>query len=312
MHKKIYIGFFACILLPVSAAASDFLFSLENRIGMISGLSQEYVYENDKEISRLEWEEQGIPFTDLSLCFAWKGLFITGTVSAAVPLQSGVMRNYDYLLSYSNELTNFSKHDVFLERHSRYKIGIGYEFTIKKWQMGFLSGFQYSNRKWTASDGYFQYAAANSPLTGDEPTGKFVGAVITYNQKISFFHIDVSAGYHILDTLFVGLQFNYYPYIWIENIDHHIIRSLEFFDAIPGAMGGMAGLVVKYKPFQSKNVELIAGLNFEKVFHKKGGTAQRTTGAFEESEFKLTNNHYSGYDSEDWYFFMGIKYSLLF
>jgi len=300
--------------LSFTAKAEDFSFTFENYIGIISGLSREYVFEGNKQISRLEWEEKHTPYTYYALKFAWKGLFINGTLSTSIPDKSGYMRNYDYLLPYTNEmiLTNYSEHDVFLERHNSYNIGIGYELKVKNWQLSTSIGFFYFNRKWTASDGYYQYASYGQALTGDEPKRKLVGTVITYDQKNSYFHLDLDTGYNILNKIYLGLKFDFYPYIWIENKDHHILRSTEFYDIIPGSIGGSVGLLLRYKPSSLKGIEIFAGFTFEKLFIKKGTTAQRNTGVNENPSFILSNTHNSAYDSEFWNFFMGFKYTLPF
>jgi len=312
-HIKSIVFVIAGLFSLYPAQAADFSLSLESYTGIISGLAQEYVFEGDKQISRLEWEEKHTPYTNAALKFNWNRFFITGALSAAIPVQSGSMRNHDYLLPYTNELilTNYSEHDVFLERHNSYNIGIGYELNIRNWYTGVTVGFLYFNRKWTASDGYYQYAPYGQPLT-DEPKRKMVGAVITYDQKISYFHLDLAAGYRFFNTLYAGLTFDVYPYIWIENKDHHILRSFEFYDIIPGSIGGSVGLLLAYRPSRLQNWELFAGFTFEKLFLTKGTTAQRTTGVNEESAFKRTSGYNSGFDSEYWRFFMGVKYTALF
>jgi outer membrane protease len=120
---------------------------LEAHTGLFYGLTREYVYNGDKQFSRLEWEEKPAPYIHTALDFAWKRLFIRGTAQTAVPVKSGFMRDYDYLLPGSNALTNFSQHDARLERHNIYDIGIGYGFAVKNWLISPSIGFSYNSRK---------------------------------------------------------------------------------------------------------------------------------------------------------------------
>jgi len=270
------------------------------------------VYNGEKQISRLEWEEKAVPSIHTELGFAWKRFFVCGTVKTAVPLKSGSMRNYDYLLPDSNELTNFSEHDAYLDRHNDYDIGIGYGFAVKNWLISPSIGFLYSNRKWTAMDGYLQYASEGAALQGDEPKRTITGAVITYEQKISFLYAAVAVRYYPFNRMVLGVHFRLFPYVWAESMDHHIIRSTEFFDSMPGGIGGSLGLLIGYKPTRLPNLELIAGFTFEKLFQTEGAAAQRYTGLNAVSSFKPSSTHSSAYDGELWNFFIGVRYALVF
>ena len=313
IHKSVAFAVFCTALTPLLDETRDFSLSFEARAGMLHGLTREYVYEGDKQISRLEWEEKTVPYIHTALGFAWKRFFISGTAKNAVPLQSGSMRNYDYLLPGSNALTNFSKHDARLDRHNEYDIGIGYGFAVKnRLSISPSAGFLYSNRKWTASDGYLRYAPEGAALQGGEPKRTVTGAVITYEQKISYFYAAVETRYYLFDKIMLGAYFRLYPYIWAESVDHHIMRSTEFFDSMPGGIGGSLGLLAGYRPARLPNLELAAGFTFEKLFKTKGAVAQRSTGLNAAPSFKPSSTHSSAYDGELWDFFIGARYALGF
>jgi len=132
MKVKIILSIIFFFLLPYSIFAKDFSFSLETHTGIISGLTQEYVYEGKKQLSRLEWEEKAVPFVNAALDFSWKHFLLRGNAMFAVPGQFGVMQDYDYLLLNSAALTNYSRHEAWLEKHTNYDLGFGYGFVIKK------------------------------------------------------------------------------------------------------------------------------------------------------------------------------------
>ncbi|MDR1859117.1 MAG: omptin family outer membrane protease [Treponema sp.] len=297
---------------PLSAETQDFSVSFEARAGMLHGMTQEYVYNGNKQISRLEWEEKTVPYSQAALGFAWKRFFLCGTVKTAVPVKSGLMRNYDYLLPDSNALTHFSQHDAHLDRHNTYDIGIGYGFAVKNWLISPSIGFLYSNRKWTASDGYLRYAPEGTALQGNGQERTVTGAVITYEQKISLLYAAAVARYCLFDRIILGAHFRLYPYVWAESMDHHLLRSTEFFDSMPGGIGGSLGLAIGYKPARLPHLELVAICTFEKLFKTKGGTAQRATGLHTAPSFKPSNTHSSGYDGELWDVFIGVRYAVEF
>ena len=306
----LFIFCFFLVLVPV--AAGDFSFSMENHTGIITGLTQEYVYEGKKQISRLEWEEKAVPYIHATLDFSWKYFFITGSAKTAIPLESGFMRNYDYLLPGSNALTNFSEHDVFLDRHNTYDIGIGYNFILKKWHIYPVFGFQYSNRKWTAKDGYLQYAVSGKPLQGNEPINYITGSVISYEQKISFFYGFLAIGYKFFNRLLLDINFGFYPYVWAESMDNHIMRSIEFYDEMPGGVGGNLGLQIYYKPAFIKNIEFLLGFDYENFFKIMGKTSKRSSGVNTPATFSIIKNNNSAYDSKLWNIFIGVKFTMEF
>lgn len=311
-HAYSIFAVFCMAVTPLPAETQDFSVSVEARAGMLHGNTQEYVYNGSKQISRLEWDEKTVPYTQVALGFAWKRLFLCGTAQTAVPVKSGVMRNYDYLLPNSNALTHFSRHDAWLDRHNTYDIGIGYGFAVQNWRISPSIGFLYANRKWTAADGYLRYAPEGEALAdGNGQERNVTGAVITYEQKISYLYAAVAARYYLLDSIILGAHFRLYPYIWAESMDHHLLRSTEFFDSMPGSIGGSLGLEIGYRPARLKQLELVAGCTFEKLFKTKGATAQRTTGLTSPS-FKPSSTHSSGYDGELWDVCIGARYALEF
>jgi len=311
-YNKYFILILLFICLPLQAIAQDFTFTLGLHGGILHGLTQEYVYKSEKQISRLEWEENSVPYINTIINLKYKKSFLNGIIQTAVPVTSGEMRNHDYLLPTSNYITNYSEHEAFLERHNSYSLYIGYEFILSNWWLTPVIGFTYLCRKWTASNGFMRYSDGAKPLTGNEPINNFTGPIISYDQKNSYFHTGFTTGYCFFNKLLLSLNFNYYPYIWTESIDHHILRQTEFLDIIQGGMGGSIGINIGYKLSDIGNYEIFAGCIFEKHFFTKGTTAQRTTGVEDKQAFTPTNSHKAAYDSELWNFFVGIKYILPF
>ena len=157
-----------------------------------------------------------------------------------------------------------------------------------------------------------RYAPTGSALQGDEPKITVTGAVITYEQKISYLYAAVAVRYCLFDQILFGAHFALYPYIWAESVDHHIMRSTEFFDSMPGGIGGCAGLLIGYKPARLAQLELFAGFTYEKLFKKRGTAAQRSTGLNADPSFKPGGTYSSGYDGGLWDFFIGVRYTLEF
>lgn len=265
------------------------------------------MFEKDKQLSRLEWEENAAPYILTRLNFAHEHFFVAGEIKAAVPLESGLMRDYDYLLPGNNSLTNYSEHTAFLERHNVYNIRLGYEFWLCNWLFMPALGFNYTNRKWTAKDGFYQYASTGTALQKNEPAKHLTGPVITYEQKISYPFINLAIGYLLFDRWLICAQFQLSPYLWVESMDHHVMRDTEFYDVMHGGIGFLAGITMTYRPGSSNNIEFVAGGTFERIFEIKGSNNQRTTGLNSNSSFVKSKISDSGMDSQLCDFFFGIK-----
>jgi outer membrane protease len=309
--KKISAAVFLTLFLAVSppAPCGDFSLSLEARAGLLAGTTREYVYEGEKQISRLDWKVKAVPCIDTALGFSWKGFFVKGSVNAAIPSPSGFMRDYDWLLPGSDEMTNFSEHNAVIDRHNDYGVSLGYNFAPGNWRLSPSAGFVYSNRKWTASDGYYRYAPSGSALQGGEPETPVTGPVVTYEQKISYLYAGLTAGYRFPAGWSADALVRVSPYIWAESMDHHIFRSAEFLDIMAGGFGGLVGLSAGYKPQPDGNWEVFAGFSFEGVILTKGTTSSRTAGVDKPSVFIPAEKNGSGYDDALWRFFSGVRFS---
>lgn len=276
--------------------------------GFMHGTAFEYVYQDNKQVSRLEWEEHFVPYINLTGVFSIFDFFISGSALGAVPLKSGEMRDYDYLLSGSNALTNYSEHDALLEYHFDFDTAAGYRFRRNRFVLAPAFGYNYTVRKWNGKDGFMQYAAAGA-LQGNEKKTPVTGSVITYDQKISYFYLSLNAGYLFFNRVLVSVTGAFIPYLWIETLDHHILRDTEFYDTMTGGLGGSAGLNISYKPCSGANWSILGGFTWEKIPELHGESSHRIVGTNKPAEF-TPDSAQSGFASELWYVFLGINVSL--
>jgi outer membrane protease len=283
--------------------------TLDTGTGITAGKVIEYVYEGEKQISRLEWEEYLAPLITLDARFTFRNFFVKTAVLTAFPVRTGFMRDYDYLLTDSAEATNYSEHDANLERHISADAALGYSFNVKNISLSPSAGFFYTNRKWSAVDGFLQYAT-DKPLQGDEEKLSVVGANITYEQKISYLYISLGVGYRFLKRFYISADGSLFPYLWIETMDYHILRGREFYDTMRGGIGGSAGLTLRYTPFEKSGLSLLAGFEWEKIPRLKGESASRTTGTQQTSAF-VTGTEGSAFESDIWYIFLGVGFKVL-
>ncbi|MDR2052200.1 MAG: omptin family outer membrane protease [Treponema sp.] len=172
------IGMFMVFFFHVpSLCAVDF--SFEAAGGVLSGATHEYVYEGDKCISRLDWKDSAIPIVSFSGQAALLGAFFRMKMSSAVPVQNGIMEDYDFLVAGSDEPSLYSKHDAYLDKYFDSSVVLGYDLRLSNWRIVPSAGFSYRNRKWTAADGFLQYPVSGL-WTGEEPKQEVYGPVISY------------------------------------------------------------------------------------------------------------------------------------
>jgi outer membrane protease len=276
--------------------------------GFMHGTAFEYVYQDNKQLSRLEWEEHFVPYINLRGVFSVSDFFISGSARGAVPLKSGQMRDYDYLLAGSTALTNYSEHDAMLDYHFDFGGAAGYRFHRKRFELEPAFGYAYTARKWSAKDGFMQYASSGA-LQGNETKTPLSGYGITYDQKISYFHLSLRAGYLFFDRLLVSVNGAFIPYLWIETLDHHVLRSLEFYDTMKGGTGGSAGLSLRYMPFSGAAWSILGGFTWEKIPELRGESSYRSVGVNKPSEF-TADSAQSGFESEIWDVFLGVNVNL--
>ena len=308
---KIISAFMTVFLcLPFSANAQNFSFSVDTHVGLMFGHTHEYVYRGDRQISRLEWDENAVPFANAALIFRFRNVFLNGTIRAAIPVTSGKMRNFDYLLPNSDALTHFSQHNAFLDRHNNFNVSVGYNHDIKNFSLSPSLGFVFSNRKWTASDGFLQYALSGTALQGNEPIRTVTGPVVIYELTKMYFSASLAFSYSFLDRFRISLNFQAFPYIWAHALDHHILRATEFFDHMPGGRGGSLGLTFIYH--LTPSLDLVGGVVYEHFFKQKGNTGQRLIGIGRPRNFIRSPEHSGAYSSRLWSVFLGTKLRTIF
>jgi outer membrane protease len=162
---------FFCIAI-VSLSCTWSLFPLDTTfafdIGVLTGTTREYVYEGDKCISRLDWKDNAIPVLSFSVQAALFGAFLRLGINSAVPVQSGTMEDFYFLVAGSDEPSLYSKHSAYLDKYFDGSLTLGYDLHISAWRLTPSASFTYHNRKWTAQDGFLQYPESGL-WTGGEP-----------------------------------------------------------------------------------------------------------------------------------------------
>jgi outer membrane protease len=274
---------------PFRLSAIDYSFAIEG--GIKGGMTKEYVYEGEKNISRLDWMDNSVPVLSFSGKAEFPNMretaspkpFMQATLAVAVPVKSGAMEDYDFLLPDNDAPSLYSKHDTYLDKDFTGVFEMGGIFRFWNWEVVPSVGMSYANRKWTAQDGYLQYPVSG-PWTGDEPKQKVSGAVISYEQVFLHPFFSLSAGYTVKNRIAFTLTGSISPFLAGETIDTHFLRSTRFYDTLDGGdffsdgFAWNAGLSILYYPASRKQPAFFIRGAYAAIHNLAGSTASGKIG----------------------------------
>jgi outer membrane protease len=314
--KKFLLIIITALIIPAIVQANDGVaqtqarpvsFSLDAETGMLWGAAGEYVYLGDALLSRLDWQENNVPFIGIRPAVKFGGFCFEAGLLSAIPAPSGSMEDRDWV--GTTAMTNFSRHDAHLDYHFSLSAKAGYAFTLWRLNVEAGAGFAFSPRKWTARDGYLEYPPGSAKTS-------ITGVVISYEQLVymPFAALDIAFPLNIrlVNGLSVGGQFAveisglFYPFIWADTLDTHIIKKVEYADTMRGGLGGRVSIALHYTPASAQAIRYSAGLGFEGYSLSKGSTAQRSTGSGA-YDFKTDAGSFSKTGSFTIDFFIGLR-----
>ncbi|MDR0322265.1 MAG: omptin family outer membrane protease [Treponema sp.] len=250
-------------------------------IGLKGGTTQESVYEDETCISRSDWMDKAVPFTNFSGMFRTNNFLFKLNLTLAAPLISGEMEDYDFLIPDNENPSRYAWHTAYLDKDFSCGAEIGYEFLFNYWYITPKIGFQYRSLKWTASDGYLQYPATGQ-WTGDEQKVYVIGSVASYEQAIWFPYAAVEAGIHYTfpyeGKLQIAVGVGVYPYMWAETNDTHFLRNLQFNNSLSGGLGLNYELTVSFFPEHTNGIGFIIRYKNENILNMKGSATSNETG----------------------------------
>ncbi len=300
MNKKILFAaglFFS--LFHSGFAQSTNQFSVDAKFGVLTGFTQELLYyrpATDGVLeSRLDWQIQA-PLLSLNIQKTLPNkLNLQGKADIAIPSNSGIMEDYDWLnyLYYKNtDLSRYSQHENHLNYYFDLSFNAGYEFTpCEKLKLIPYGSFDYNTIFFTAHDGYYQYAAADEnglQIWNEDITKQsFHGDVISYSQDL----YEIGLGFKTIfqpDSVFTLEAYGSINYIThYMGFDFHIMRYKVFADEFFGDLkinyGGQTLIAI--------NEKLAVGISFEGeyVFPEAGNS------------YSQGCNKWNGWDSDNWY-----------
>lgn len=241
---SLFISFFSCFKFSAET------FSFAASVGFQSGKVQEYVYDSGDVLSRLDWKTYFIPVADISSRLNIFHIVTDVDFLCALPIKYGTIEDWDWLGEDKTKATNFSKHDLSVERKFEVEAKSGYEFVFEKIKLVPQFGLRYRNQKFKAHDGYYKYADYENGeyLSSSIERKKINGTGLSYEQQFVLPFISLEAEYKIFSNWNLILNWRCYPYIYCFAVDRHYFRNTDFRDAMYGS-GFLFGAELRYKSF---------------------------------------------------------------
>jgi outer membrane protease len=208
--------------------------------GVLVGTSREIVLSGSYIVSQLDWAMRPLVFTGSGLRASTpEGLRASLEVLAGVPGKTGRITDKDYL-NRDAEVTHFSAHDSFTEGALLLDARIGWQFALgERFTIEPFAGFSLMRFKWTARDGYLQYPPEGSPPYtpwNPQTTTKVdvFGTGIVYQQTWYIPAVGVRAALRFGDSMEAALALGFSPYLWMNDLDNHELRLVDFVGTLTG------------------------------------------------------------------------------
>ncbi|HZK19164.1 MAG TPA: omptin family outer membrane protease [Treponemataceae bacterium] len=278
-NKKPYILVaFLLLATTLAMAKENKAFTFTPTTGIISGKVREYVfseYINSEErmLSRLDWQQYIVPFIGATETIKYHDSFFRLSIVSAIPIRCGRLKDFDFLNETPTVLTHYSQHDLYLDKCFIFSANVGYTFYARTFILAPSLGIKTKSQKWSAYNGYIQYAAEKEPIEGNptiheawtEDVEKFEisGNGISYEQQCLLPFVSLMGGYEISSDWSVFVDLKLFPYLIIDTLDsHYLTPSRQFFDSMKGG----SGFEINAKALYNKSA-IVIGYEYLSVFN---------------------------------------------
>lgn len=221
---------FAFTLSMHNISSQEIAFEITPLVGFSFSKIDELVYSNNIKESHLEWNNCK-PCLGINAAFSIENFMCDFTVQSAIPVALGKVTDKDFFVSEENAISMFSEHNLITDKDYSIELNLSYKVNLPVLQMGFGVSGIYSNTKMEASDGYLQYPDGNQEWTGNENKDFLNGTVISYEQSRFFVGMTMFVQKDF-SCLCFSLKGSFYPFVGVDCIDNHVLRSVQFLDSM--------------------------------------------------------------------------------
>ena len=316
MRKKQRIAVFLFIFSAAAAQVRLYAYSLfpnysiemGTAAGILSGVSKELVYTDsgsDTLLSELDWAVKPLAYWGIRFDISpndsnRSGAFAKFTLKSGIAGNTGSITDTDWL-NYDGVKTHFSEHDCYTEQALLADAQAGWTFPIgPNLSLRPYIGFSYMHFRWTARDGYYQYAA----YSGDDydtwssalPKVAVHGTGMSYEQKwlSPLFGLDVS--WKASDRWNFTAAIAYSPWIGCADQDDHYLTGYRYNDTTSGSFSIEPKLEAAFR--LSDPITLLATSSFRFIHKLRGDIATSRIGTSDSRwvEKDMAGVAYSAFD----------------
>jgi outer membrane protease len=270
------------------AGIGAYTFSISSSFGIKYGQAEEIVFSDavsDTKLSQLLWDMKPLFYWGAAFDFSQRfpmdsfGFFANAALQTALPGKTGVMEDRDWLAP-GNGLSNFSSHENYTEEALFFDFTAGASIPVASWaRVQIFAGISYMGLKWTAREGYLQYAAKSGNTYGywnaSLPKIAVYGPVIAYKQDWLIFTPGIALRAPLFDNFNAGLIFKIGPVIFCEDLDDHFERRLEFSESMYGGL--MLEPRGEFSFLLNENINFSLDVSYRFIHGPRGDTKVRST-----------------------------------
>jgi outer membrane protease len=273
---------------PVSSYAQDTLdfkfqgysISFTAGAGVLLGRAGEIVYNTthygnntDVYASQLLWDLQPMVYLGTAVSFsrtdplAGLGVAADLSVKFGLPLQSGFIEDRDW--NNSGELTNYSKHDAYLQGGAAFPLLLDFSGGItipvaSRVAIKTLISFSFMRFSWEGRDGYRKYKSEFWIPTDMSGTG------ITYEQNWMIFSPGLGVLWPFHRNVKMDFSFFISPLIYANALDTHVNTRVQYFDKMRLGLYVEPSLELTFSP--NPYLSLVLHGNWRYITGTRGNT----------------------------------------
>ncbi|MGB4269070.1 MAG: omptin family outer membrane protease [Spirochaetota bacterium] len=222
IHKLIIIIFYTIFLIVINSISYAETVYLETNtgVGYSQGIIGEYVYDNNRLLSRLNWNIDYLWYYHFSVALGYNSFFAQIQVHNGINDNIGTIDDSDWTdVDNPSVKTHYSKHDNYLERYASYNSNIGFKSKITDLiSLKPYIGFLYKSLKMSARDGYLEYPPGS-------PKDPVYGVGIIYEQRYYIPFIALASEINITETIGILAGISVSLFAYAEDIDNHVHRN---------------------------------------------------------------------------------------
>jgi len=283
--------------------------------GTLSGLAQEFVYDQDVsrnyEVSGLDWPFVALPYYGIGLDADFRhGLFASASLRSGIMGRYGVMADSDFT-NGDGVRTLFSESDCSTEQAfiAGARLGVSHKIG-RSFALAPYASLSYRFFQWSSRDGYLQYPAStghdyyfdsngglhygtNPAWTSDTTKTPIYGTGIIYSQRILTGALGLRGSWAPLDCLTLSAGFEWAPVVSCLAIDNHEYRMIKITDSLKDGYMLRPSLSCSYA--LSERESIVLSISYDYI----AGLVGSSTWEYEEETDTSPNSQYIAGPSSD-------------